>query len=576
MNILNKVIYSFLFYLAEHIENRNIIYWTKIFYKDKKNMEKNKEIFILEKIKKILVFSYENIPYYKNKFDKIKFNPYTFNKIEQLSKIPYIDKSIVKENYKDFLPRNNNKTLIERKTGGSTGDKLIIYYDQEALDITAATNIICLKSIGKNIGDKEIHISSNIHENICFKDKLKEYIKCFVLHRKNIYIDFCNEKKYEDIINIIKKYKPKLIQGFPSFAYDLACFAERKNLNVKNIFDIYESTGEVLYVFQKEKIEKIFACKVYNRYGNAEFGIIAYENSKKLGLKVVESINYVENDKNTNEIVVTSLTNFAMPLIRYKTGDIGEIEEIIENGKKEKYIKEIKGRVHDNLILEENRYISTSFILDYLDKYSFINNFQIYATKEEINILVQIDNSCLIDDLYEIQKNLKTIFQLKYMKLNIILIKFLIYTEAGKFRYIINKIPSMSELEIIMKNDMGNIFISKDVDIFPKIGLMRCVSGFFEVEMVDNKKFIWSKKDFKVYFDEDIDRINILNLLDENKLKIFVNNIKIKEITLLKGWRIYSCNLKKNKLYEFKIEKIVTNKLKNNDSREIAIGFKEF
>lgn len=576
MNILNKVIYSFLFYLAEHIENRNIIYWTKNFYKDKKNMEKNKENFILEKIKKILIFSYENIPYYKNEFDKIKFNPYTFNKIEQLSKIPYIDKSVVKENYKDFLPRNNNKTLIERKTGGSTGDKLIIYYDQEALDITSATNIICLKSIGKNIGDKEIHISSNIHENICFKDKMKEYIKCFVLHRKNIYIDFCNEKKYEDIINIIKKYKPKLIQGFPSFAYDLACFAERKNLNVKNIFDIYESTGEVLYVFQKEKIEKIFACKVYNRYGNAEFGIIAYENNKNLGLKVVENINYVENDKDTNEIVVTSLTNFAMPLIRYKTGDIGKIEEVIENGKKEKYIKEIRGRVHDNLILEENRYISTSFILDYLDKYSFINNFQIYATKEEINILVQINNSCLIDNLYEIQKNLKTIFQLRYMKLNIILIKFLIYTEAGKFRYIVNKIPNMSELELVMKNNMGNIFISKDIDIFPRIGSMRCVSGFFEVEIVDDKKFIWSKKDFKVYFDEDIDRINILNLLDENKLKIFVNNIKIKEITLLKGWRIYSCNLKKNKLYEFKIEKIVTNKLKNNDSREIAIGFKEF
>lgn len=576
MRILNRFIYKFLFYIAEYVEKRNIIYWVNILKKNEKSLITNKEDFIIEKIRKILIFSYENIPFYKEEFDQVKFNPYLFRKIEQLSDIPYIDKSIVKKNYKKFLSNKNNEILISRKTGGSTGDKLIIYYSKDALDITAAINIKCLESIGKNIGDKEIHISSNIHEDICLKDRLKEYMKCFVLHRKNIYVDFYSENKYEDIINEIKQYKPKLIQGFPSFAYDLACFAEKKKLIVKNIFDIYESTGEVLYLFQKEKIEKIFNCKVYNRYGNAEFGIIAYEDNKNLGLKVMEDINYIENDKKTGEIVVTSLTNFAMPLIRYKTGDIGEIKEVIESGEKTKYITNIKGRIHDRILLEENRYISTSFILDYLDKYNFINNFQVYCTNDKIDVFIQINNNCLIDELTFMQEKLKNIMQLKTIKLNIILVKHLIYTDAGKFRYIINKVPILKDLEMIVENNIGKVFLSKDVKIFPEVGSMKCIMGFFEMESTNNKKFIWSKKFFKICFDKDVNEINLLNLLENNNLKIFMGDVKIKEIELLKGWNTYKCNLKRGKIYSFEVEKIIPNNLKNNDSREIAVGFKEY
>lgn len=141
MRILNRFIYKFLFYIAEYVEKRNIIYWVNILKKNEKSLITNKEDFIIEKIRKILIFSYENIPFYKEEFDKVKFNPYLFRKIEQLADIPYIDKSIVKKNYKKFLSNKNNEILISRKTGGSTGDKLIIYYSKDALDITAAINI---------------------------------------------------------------------------------------------------------------------------------------------------------------------------------------------------------------------------------------------------------------------------------------------------------------------------------------------------------------------------------------------------------------------------------------------------
>ncbi len=82
----------------------------------------------------------------------------------------------------------------------------------------------------------------------------------------------------------------------------------------------------------REKIQQVFQCRVYDRYGSREFGDMVCENPNMDGLWVAPWGCYLEvvdthgqrlPDGVEGEILVTSLTNHAMPLIRYKIGDRG-------------------------------------------------------------------------------------------------------------------------------------------------------------------------------------------------------------------------------------------------------------
>ena len=83
----------------------------------------------------------------------------------------------------------------------------------------------------------------------------------------------------------------------------------------------------VLHDVERQLIESVFGCRVYNRYGCEELSIIASESEENCGLHLFAEGVYLEplgtDRRNPGEIVVTDLLNRAMPLIRYRIGDFG-------------------------------------------------------------------------------------------------------------------------------------------------------------------------------------------------------------------------------------------------------------
>ena len=111
-------------------------------------------------------------------------------------------------------------------------------------------------------------------------------------------------------------------------------------------FEIFESSGETLRPYMLRKIEEVLNCKVVNRYGLAEAGIIAYQldlNSEKM--QFLESECWPEEYKinGRNELLITTLRNKLMPLIRYSPGD----EISINRDADELVIEGVIGRMHD-------------------------------------------------------------------------------------------------------------------------------------------------------------------------------------------------------------------------------------
>ncbi|HHL39841.1 MAG TPA: hypothetical protein ENJ37_04995 [Deltaproteobacteria bacterium] len=337
---------------------------------------------------RILELAGRTVPYYRDLFRARGFDP---SKVEKdparLEELPYLTKEIIAEQGERLISGNHRREdLHERRTGGSTGASTVVYYSQEALDWTAAANLFVLRWTGRAPHMREARLSSRFPETFPLRDRVREWIKCLALNRVNITTDSFDDDAMARLWEELRAARPYLVQGHPSTFYALARYLEREGIEGGGVLEVFESTGEVLDRRKRQAIESILGCRVFDRYGDAEFGVVAYETGGGRGLKVLDAMVWPETapveggrpgkdapgEEPGEEIVLTGLTNDAMPLVRYRTGDLGILEERGDGF----YLDSIAGRVHDRVRIGAKSY-PTHYIQDVLDRLGRIHDFQI-------------------------------------------------------------------------------------------------------------------------------------------------------------------------------------------------------
>lgn len=319
------------------------------------------------------------MPYYRDLFKSLRFKPARLTKdIAYLQDLPYLTKDIIRQEGDRLLNESFLKdNLHVRNTSGSTGPSVRIYYSLEALDYTAAVNLLVLEWAGKKRHYREVHLSSKFPQTFPLKDRLRERVKCAALNRTNIYTDSLDDHDLEQLWQELRYAKPYLLQAHPSTMYTLALHLKRRGYRLSQGPKIFESTGELLDDNKRETIEEVCQCQVINRYGNAEFGVVAYEqlDHQQHWLKILDFLVYPETsqtDESRQELVLTGLLNPAMPLIRYRTGDLAEMV----NGENGIYLTNLMGRIHDFVKIGRKTY-PTHYIQDVLERIGGIDEFQI-------------------------------------------------------------------------------------------------------------------------------------------------------------------------------------------------------
>jgi phenylacetate-CoA ligase len=326
----------------------------------------------------VLTRAGRDVPYYRDLFRQIRFNPSKVAAdLAYLQDLPYLTKEIVRaEGPRLISAQVDPSTLQVRTTGGSTGPSTRIYYSPEALDWTAAANLVSLEWAGKRPHMRELHLASRYPEAFPWRDRLKEHVKTIVLNRTNLFTDNFDPPALDAVWRRVRKARPYLIQGHPSTLYALAAHLRRGGVRPRRAFDVFESTGEVLDPKKRETIEAVFGCRVIDRYGNAEFGVLAHERLEepRHRLQVLDPLVWPEiaAREGRSELVFTALRNDAMPLVRYRTGDLGELETADDGF----YLRRIVGRVHDLVRIGEHRY-PTHYVQDVLDRIGGVDEFQI-------------------------------------------------------------------------------------------------------------------------------------------------------------------------------------------------------
>ena len=337
-----------------------------------------------KKLCDILAFAKAKVPYYKDLMSKRHFDPEkVLRDPAYIQDLPFLTKEIIREQKERmFSTALTSVRYHERKTGGSTGLSCMFYYDDVSLDYSSAVVAYARERVGKKKFYSELHFASRFPDVFPLKDRIRENLKCISLNRSNIFFDRLDQKGLKEIWEILKKRRPYLVHSHPSTLYALSRYVEQ-NHKAEKCFRVFESSGELLERYMRDSIEKIFQCRVVDRYGLAEFGVIAYQfNQGSTDLQVLdtegwpESVKFHEYGTIFNELVFTGYRNFLMPLIRYRTGDLSKVVKR-EDGF---YLTEIMGRIHDLIPIKGIDY-PTHYIQDVLDRIGGIQEFQIDLRK---------------------------------------------------------------------------------------------------------------------------------------------------------------------------------------------------
>jgi phenylacetate-CoA ligase len=317
------------------------------------------------------------VPYYRDLFRSISFDPEKVRSDPNyLNELPYLTKDIIREQGERMLSQPLAQVRHHAcKTGGSTGVSTVIYYDQPAADYSAAVTLYARERIGKKKFKAELHCACRFPDAVVAQWPSREDFKCFAMNRSNVFFDRVDESGLQEMWSTMKRRRPYLVHEHPSTIYALACYVERKYGGGK-AFDVFESSGELLQPYMRKKIEQVLRCRVVDRYGLAELGVMAYElNGSQGGLQVFESEGWPEHRKldDGNELVFTGFRNELMPLIRYATGDRARVVE----GSNGFVLSDVIGRIHDAVLINGVAHL-THHIMDILDhRVGGIQDFQI-------------------------------------------------------------------------------------------------------------------------------------------------------------------------------------------------------
>jgi phenylacetate-CoA ligase len=324
------------------------------------------------------------VPYYRDLFARHAFDPERLRHDPAcLGELPCLTKEIIRAEGPRLL-REDHPRLVKHcsRTGGSTGPAADIYYDQPAADWSSAVTRHARAAIGKHHALTELHLASRFPETFPLKDRLKEAAKCFAMNRANAFIADFEPASLDELWRRIKRLRPHLVHGHPSTLYHLARHVEARG-EPSTAFAVFESSGELLEARQRETIAQVFGCRVVDRYGLAEFGVVAYQmDGDPAALRVYDGLVWPEVTAE-GELVLTGLTNRMMPLIRYRTGDLAKLT-VRDHGP---VLSDLVGRVHDLVAIDGKTY-PTHYIQDLLQRIGGVAEFQIVAGNQPVLRLV--------------------------------------------------------------------------------------------------------------------------------------------------------------------------------------------
>lgn len=362
--------------------------------------------FQLSKLNLILTHASHTVPYYRQLFSDlglIKNSVVIFSDFSEIESIPILSKEIIKQQKEEmFSSEYIARRAYENSSGGSTGEPVHVLQDGNYLE-NAQANFILVKS-WRGIDAFDSTIALWGAERDTYKDKKPalDYIKDFFRNRMVLNCFRMSSVDMARYINVLNSNRPSLIVAYANAIYELALYAEENKIPVVPQHAIHTGAG-MLHDYMRVKIKDVFNCEVYDHYGSREVGSIASECRMHQGLHILCEHTFVEVVDEAGvacapgvegEILVTTLNNFSMPLIRYRIGDLGIMSADLscDCGVSYPKLSKITGRISGIFRNSNGDRISGQFFTHIFRYYDWIKHYQVIQKKIDFLIVYIVSN----------------------------------------------------------------------------------------------------------------------------------------------------------------------------------------
>ena len=311
----------------------------------------------LKRMKKSLQHAYENVPFYKSSFDQAGLSPNDLHDLKDLAKFPFTKKTDLRDNYPFgmFAASMDDVTRIHASSG-TTGKPTVVGYTQNDIDTWASVVARSIRAAGGSYKDK-VHVAYGYG---LFTGGLgahygAEKLGCAVIPMSG--------GQTEKQVQLIQDFDPDIIMVTPSYMLNIADELDRQGVDTRKlslrvgIFGAEPWTGSM-----RSELEQRLNIDAVDIYGLSEVmgpGVAQECVETKDGPTIWEDHFYPEiinpqtgevlPDGEEGELVFTSLTKEAMPVIRYRTGDLTRL--LPGSARTMRRMDKITGRSDDMLII---------------------------------------------------------------------------------------------------------------------------------------------------------------------------------------------------------------------------------
>jgi len=311
----------------------------------------------LVRLRALLSEAAAEVPYYRELFARLHFDPAAVRDVGDLQRLPFLDKATIRAHTED-LKHRAAIGLARFNTGGSSGEPLIFFIGKERISHDVAAKWRATRWWNVDIGDPEVVVWGSPIE-LGAQDRVKA-IRDRLLRTSLMPAFEMSETKLDGFVTSLRKSRPRMLFGYPSALSLIARHAQARgqrldDLGVRVVF----VTSERLYDDQRAQIEQAFAAPVANGYGGRDAGFIAHQcpaggmhiTGEDVIVELVDASGQAVPIGQPGEVVVTHLATRDFPFIRYRTGDIAVWDDRrCSCGRGLPMLKEIQGRSTDFVI----------------------------------------------------------------------------------------------------------------------------------------------------------------------------------------------------------------------------------
>ena len=358
---------------------------------------------------------YNNVPFYKKKFDEIGLLPGDIHSIDDITKLPFTVKQDLRDNYPFGLFAVSREKLQRiHASSGTTGKQTVVGYTKHDIDVWAHGAARAIAAAGGK-KDDYIHVSYGYG---LFTGGLGLHYGAELLGATVIPVSSGNTKRQ---IQILQDFGSDFLCCTPSYALYIGESLKEAGIDSSKLplrAGIFGA--EAWSENMRREIEKSLNIKAYDIYGLSEIAGpgVAYECSEQTGMHICEDFFYPEvvdpktlqplPDGQYGELVFTCIGKEALPLVRYRTRDITALShEKCACGRTLVKMLKPKGRSDDMLIIRgvnvfpsqvEHVILSLGMEPNYQIVVDRINNLDVMTVKIEMSESMLSDSVRRVED----------------------------------------------------------------------------------------------------------------------------------------------------------------------------------